>query len=67
MMHAAASTSAPRSRRHRMVSRIESPVVTMSSTMTTRAPFSTSKRRSLNSPPSRSTQIAGTPRWREVS
>ena len=50
-----------------MVSRIDRPVVTMSSTITTRAPGSTSKRRSRNSPFSRSTQIAGTLRWREVS
>ena len=50
-----------------MVSRIDRPVVTMSSTMTTRAPGSISKRRSRNSPASRSTQIAGTRRCREVS
>ena len=67
MRQATASTSAPMSVSAFTVSRDDRPVVTMSSMMTTRAPFSSSKRRSRISPPSRSVHTAGTPRCRAVS
>ena len=50
------------------ISRDDRPVVTMSSTISTRAPAGMAKpRRSLNTPPSRSTKIALAPSARAVS
>ena len=68
MTAAAATTVAPHCLATSIVSRVEPPVVSTSSTMTTRSPASREKpRRSVSTPSARSAKIARTPSARATS